>query len=127
MEECGQLATVVRFGGGDEHHINVTGITKLIDIYEPDIVVMENYRVYKNKLDRHTNSDVPTLQLIGQIKYVCGQRNIPIALQMAAQAKGFADDNKLKQWNFWGRSVHARDAIRHGVYYLLFGGGTKQS
>lgn len=42
-------------------------------------------------------------------------------MQMAAQAKGFVDDDKLKAWGFWIKGKkHARDAIRHGVYYLLF-------
>ena len=45
---------------------------------------------------------------------------IPIAYQMAFQGKGFATDARLKEWGFWKEGMkHSRDAIRHGIYYLL--------
>ena len=45
-------------------------IEEFIDEINPDTVIIENYRIYAHKLDQHSSSDVPTLQLIGAIKYM---------------------------------------------------------
>ena len=95
-------------------------IEEFIDEINPDVVIIENYRIYAHKLDQHSSSDVPTLQLIGAIKYMLYKRNIPYKLQMAQQAKGFVTDAKLKEWGMWDIGhKHARDACRHCVYYLI--------
>lgn len=45
---------------------------------------------------------------------------ISIDYQMAVQAKGFVTDERLKEWGFWLPGMrHSRDAIRHGIYWLL--------
>lgn len=95
-------------------------IEEFIDKVNPDAVIIENYRIYAHKLEQHSSSDVPTLQLIGVIKYMLHKRNIPYKLQMAQQAKGFVTDAKLKEWGMWDIGhKHARDACRHCVYYLV--------
>ena len=95
-------------------------IEQFIDEIKPDAVIIENYRIYAHKLEQHSSSDVPTLQLIGAIKYMLYKRNIPYKLQMAQQAKGFVTDAKLKEWGMWDVGhKHARDACRHCVYYLV--------
>ena len=95
-------------------------IEEFIDEIKPDAVIIENYRIYAHKLEQHSSSDVPTLQLIGAIKYMLFKRNIPYKLQMAQQAKGFVTDAKLKEWGMWDIGhKHARDACRHCVYYLV--------
>lgn len=87
----------------------------------PKHVVMEDYRVYKHKQEEHTHSDLMTPQVIGMVKFLCVQNKILPSMQMASQAKGFVDDDKLRAWGLWIRGKkHARDAIRHGIYYLLF-------
>ena len=97
-------------------------LMSLIEIAYPDVLVCENYRIYEHKLKRHANQEVYTLRLIGAIDYVCTHHQIPIVYQMASLAKGFVTDNKLKSWGMWKRGQrHARDAIRHGIYYLLCG------
>lgn len=86
-----------------------------------DRIIIEDYRVYQHKLKEHSFSKIPTLRLIGAIEYYCEMGNIPIDYQMAMQAKGFATDAKLKSWGFWQTGMrHSRDAIRHGIYWLLF-------
>jgi len=36
----------------------------------------------------------------------------------AGLAKTFANDDKLEAWGFWRKGQkHARDAIRHGIYF----------
>jgi hypothetical protein len=89
---------------------------------QPTMVVYENYRVYAHKLERHSNSEVYTLRLVGVIEYLCEVKcQIPFYNQMAQQAKGFMTDDKLKKWGMYNRGMrHARDAVRHGGYFLLF-------
>lgn len=97
-------------------------ISDLFEEMNPTHVVYENYRVYSHKLDRHAFSEVYTLRLIGVIEFLCDVvYRIPYCNQMAQQAKGFTTDEKLKHWGFYDKGPkHARDAMRHGVYYLLF-------
>lgn len=93
----------------------------LMDI-KPDMLVYENYRVYEHKLERHSNSEVYTVRLIGVIEYLCDiVCGIPHYNQMAHEAKGFVSDDKLQKWGYYKPGLkHARDAIRHGCYFLLF-------
>lgn len=89
----------------------------------PSIIVAEDYRVYAHRLAQHTYSDLFTPRLIGMIESECERSNTPLVKQMAAQAKGFATDEKLREWNMWIKGQkHSRDSIRHGIYFLLFGG-----
>lgn len=97
-------------------------VDKLFDDVQPNMVLYENYRVYAHKLERHSNSEVYTLRLVGVIEYLCEVKHqVPWYNQMAQQAKGFVSDEKLQRWGMYQRGQkHARDAIRHGIYFLLF-------
>lgn len=111
----GQIRTVV------DGQILWDEIFKLIITEEVSQVVCEDYRVYQHKLERHSFSPVVTLRLIGGIDFICHLSKLPVHYQMATQAKGFVTDQKLKEWGFWQDGLkHARDAIRHGCYFLLF-------
>lgn len=89
--------------------------------YKPDKVVFENYLVYAGKAQSHSWNELHTPQLIGTIRTICRQQNIPNDKHMAQLAKEFCTDDKLHAWHYWvvGKK-HARDAVRHGLYYLLF-------
>lgn len=97
-------------------------IDRLFDDTRPTMVVYENYRVYEHKLERHSNSEVYTIRLIGVIEYLCDvKHSIPFYNLMAQEHKGFMSDEKLKRWGMYVRGYkHARDAIRIGGYFLLF-------
>lgn len=99
-----------------------TCIDSLFRDIQPTMVVYENYRVYAHKLERHSNSEVYTVRLIGVIEYLSEiVHQVPHYNQMAQQAKGFMTDDKLKRWGMYQVGFkHARDAIRHGAYFLLF-------
>lgn len=115
ISKCGQLDTWPIENA-------VKAFTHILDVHDPSQVVFEAYRVYSWKTEEHTWSDVPTLHVIGCLETLCIQRGIPFCTQSAQQAKNFVTDDKLKNWNFWERGQkHARDAIRHGFYYLMFG------
>lgn len=104
---------------GDD--LEIKALSDLFNIARPDHVVFERYGVYSWKTEDHSNSDVPTLQVIGCIKTLCIQQGIAYSNQTAQLAKGFVTDEKLKQWDLWEAGVkHGRDAARHAVYWLLF-------
>ena len=87
-----------------------------------NLVLFESYNIYAHKLERHTHSNVPTLQIIGVIQTFCFQRGLQPINQTAQIGKGFAKDEKLRTWGFYLPGLkHARDATRHGCYFLLFG------
>ena len=84
-------------------------------------VVMEDYRVYGWKTESHAWENLHTPKLIGGIQTICGLLTIPFYMQMAGQVKTFCTNDKLKEWDMYIKGQqHARDAIRHGCYYLLF-------
>jgi len=88
---------------------------------EIDVIILEDYRVYKWRAKQHTWSDLHTPRLIGAIEYIASKEKIPIIKQPAHVAKQFCTDDKLKHWGMYISGLkHARDAVRHGCYYLLF-------
>ena len=95
----------------------------LISEHHPDVIVIEDYRVYKWRAKHHAGSDMLTTRVIGCIETLAIMYHIQhIIKQPAHVAKGFCSDQKLKAWNFYHKGEkHARDAIRHGCFYLLFG------
>jgi hypothetical protein len=116
LVSSGQIRTV------NDGKIDWDALTELLDNHLIARLVCEDYRIYEHKLTRHTFSPVLTLRLIGGIEYYANINELPITYQMAAQAKGFVTDAKLKTWGLYQEGMrHSRDAIRHGIYYLLFG------
>lgn len=100
----------------------IVAFSELLKNLNPTQVVFESYQVYEWKTKDHTWSDIPTVQIIGMIKTLLILNRIPFSTQTAQVAKGFCDDAKLKEWGYWLPGIrHARDAIRHACYYLLFG------
>lgn len=100
-----------------------------IEEWKPDVITMEDYRVYSWKADDHKWAGLHTPRLIGAIEYMCAWgMQMPrdgfaykLIKRMAQQAKGFVTDDKLKAWGLYQVGErHARDAIRHAVYHLLF-------
>lgn len=105
----------------DDKNIDISGLMSLFNDIQPDFILYEDYRVYANKLDRHAYSPVMTVRLIGMIEAYCQMNCISHHKQMATTAKNFCTDAKLEAWGFWRQGMrHARDAIRHGTYFLLF-------
>jgi hypothetical protein len=95
--------------------------TMWFDEQQPTEVVMEDYRVYANKIQQHANSSLETPRLIGMIETLCFQRKVPFHKQPAGTTKQFCTDEKLKTWGMYLRGQqHARDAVRHAAYYILF-------
>lgn len=105
----------------DDQNIDTSGLFDLFEAEQPDFILYEDYKVYSHKLARHTFNPIFTLRLIGAIESYSQINKIPTHKQMAVTAKNFVTDEKLKSWGFWQTGMrHARDAIRHGCYFLLF-------
>ena len=99
-------------------------ITPLFEEFDPQYIVMEDYRIYRWRAKQHAGSTVPTIQVIGAIELITYQFHIAneVVKQPAHVAKQFCTDSKLKEWGFYITGQrHARDAIRHGCYFILFG------
>lgn len=117
MVEAGQLATHNVYAGVDL-------LEEMLKKHQPDMVVYEDYRVYAWKAQSHSWETLHTPRFIGAIQTLTYLRQIPVLAQMAQQAKMFCTDQKLQQWDYYQKGQrHARDAIRHGCYYLLFNNG----
>ncbi len=95
----------------------------LISEFAPEMIVIEDYRVYKWRAKHHAGSDMLTTRVIGCIETLAIMSHYPHVIKQPAHiAKGFCTDKKLREWGFYRKGEkHARDAIRHGAYYLLFG------
>jgi hypothetical protein len=84
-------------------------------------VVVENYQVYKWRMKEHVGDTLHTPRLIGCIETLCALNSIRPTKQLAQNAKRFVTDEKLKAWDMYVKGrPHARDAIRHGIFYILF-------
>jgi hypothetical protein len=96
----------------------------MLETWQPDICVFEDYRVYAWRAKEHANSELHTTKLIGIIQSACVMRQIPYYKQPAHVAKQFVPDERLLEWGYYDRTSgqrHARDAIRHACYYIAFG------
>lgn len=100
----------------------VTDIGRLFEETKPNFLVYESYHIYSWKTQQHTHSEVATIQVIGSIQTLAILQGLPYATQSAQIGKEFCTDSKLEGWNLWLPGLrHARDAIRHACYFLLFG------
>lgn len=82
-------------------------------------VCMEEYRVYAHKTQDHAQNTMHTSRLIGSLETHLTLIGVEYEMRGAGLAKKWADDQKLKDWGFWAKGQrHARDAIRHGCYFL---------
>lgn len=99
-------------------------VVALFDKYKPSgpiEVVIEDYKVYGYKTKDHAWSNLHTPKFIGALNVICNLNDIPYTMRMAQLVKQFTTDDKLKKWDFYVRGEqHARDAIRHGVYHIIF-------
>lgn len=89
--------------------------------YNIDHIRAEEYRVYSWLADSHSNQELHTPQLIGAIKVLALQHSIPLSFKMAQHAKAFWNDSNLKASALYSPGMkHARDALRHLLFYLTF-------
>lgn len=114
LTEAGQIKT-------DDMETAPHRVRELFQKFDPTVVICEDYRIYKWRMEEHVGSQVLTTRVIGSIETLCAFDFIPIIKNMAVTAKRFVTDAKLVEWEMYRKGErHARDAIRHGCYYIIF-------
>lgn len=103
-----------------------------IRTFRPDFIVMEGYKLYNHKgtsAKMQANSELETPQLIGYLKMVCYEENIPLTIQFASDVKTrWSEDvlvrlgileQKGTKYYFNGKSTvtHHRDALKHALHF----------
>ncbi len=87
-------------------------------------LMYESYRIRTTTISANLNKELLTVKIIGVIEWMCRQYDIEFESQPAGIGNQFFDKKRLKNLEMWTvGKVHARDATRHGLYYLTFGKG----
>lgn len=81
-------------------------------------VVVENFTVTRATSMNH---QAPwSLEVIGLLRYFALRNDLPFILQRPSNVKGLITDEVLRKAGVWDKGhPHARDALRHGLYYLM--------
>jgi hypothetical protein len=97
----------------------VTDLLDSTDLSNCEVFIIEEYRIYPNKFQKHIYSSVETLQYIGAIKNWARKKNIKVVEQKAnvksSAYKWMATRPRPKS----DPLNHALDAMVHGVFYLV--------
>lgn len=96
------------------------GVKDLFNTHQPDVVVYETFQLYAWKAQSLSWNTFVPCEAIGVIKFIAEELQIPCVGQGPAERKWFTDD-RLKTFNMVPPSKHAKDAIRHALYFLVFG------
>jgi len=96
------------------------GVKDTINKFQPDVIVFETFQLYAWKAQSLSWNTFLPCEVIGVIKFIAEELDIPCIGQGPAQRVFFTDD-RLKACGITSPSKHAKDAIRHGMYFLRFG------
>ncbi len=83
-----------------------------------DLVAIESWRLFASHSARRVGSDFPEVKLIGVIEYLCELANVPFVFVQPAEHKRFF--SKLNQRNLKVGSRHEVDAVRIGLFAMIF-------
>ena len=97
-------------------------LSGLIDSFEPDVIVMEDYRIYPKMAMEHIGNRLLVSELIGAICQEAAVGLIPVVRLMAG-VKGNWPIARLKsRFPEYKQAVatppHSRDALLLGLYYI---------
>jgi len=88
-------------------------VAKLIKGYKPNAILFETFILRSNTAKRLVGNSLPAPQVIGVIRYLSAEYNIPCYSQSPSMRVGI----KLKR--IYGLDRHALDAVKHGIRYCL--------
>ena len=106
-------------------------VSDYIEVYQPDYVVIEGYKLYNHKgmsAQTQSNSTLMTSQLIGILRMQCYDLNIPCTIQYASDVKTRWSDKVLthmglldgNRFNGKATNAHKRDALRHLMHFKRY-------
>jgi len=100
-----------------------TQFHRILRHHKPDMVVIEDYRVYAGKAGMHIGQRLFTAELIGAIEVLCAICIPPVTTdRLPAAKKGrWPDariDNKFPQGTPYIHSGHESDALKLGLAWL---------
>lgn len=83
-------------------------------------IVMEKFTITA-QTGKNTNAENWSPEIIGAVKYLAWKYGVTFSEQTPAEAKNFVPNERMKAVGIWhkGGEGHARDALRHGVLYLV--------
>jgi len=94
-------------------------LVDLINRYLPTTVVIEAFRLYPWKAQAQSFSSMIPAELIGVAKATCDALNISL-IEQPASARNIITKRVLVATGGWKVTTnlpHARDAVRHALYY----------
>jgi hypothetical protein len=103
----------------------------LMQMVDPqkDTVICESFEFRKEDAQNREYIDYSTGELVGAVALFCQLTGTKYVRQMAAQGKGFWNNDKLHRAGLFIRgkdAKHIRDATRHWLVYHTFGEGAKK-
>lgn len=85
---------------------------------KPDVIVVENFKLFKWKAMQQSGSDMPASQVLGMVKMYAKSNNIPV-VEQSSQILPIAQIwSKMKMPSNHDNSHHI-SAYNHAVYYLV--------
>ena len=98
----------------------------------PEVVVIESYRLFGHKSKQQIGSSLETPMLIGYLQMICYELKIPVVLQDPSTKTRHTDDVLVKtgilekrgnKYFYKGEltNLHKRDALRHNLYFNKYG------
>lgn len=83
-------------------------------------VVYEKFQITA-QTGKNTNEENWSAEIIGVIKFLCRKHGFKFTVQTPAEAKNFVPNDRMKAVGIWhtGGEGHAKDALRHGVLFLV--------
>ena len=115
-------------GTAKKDHLEVV---KLIEVAQPDIVVLESFKLYPNKAQSLSWNSFYPCEVIGAIKATCARMNIPWVEQAPSVKKYFGGFQKdwdtigwlplQLEWFSKGVTEHTKDAYMHYKYFMRNG------
>lgn len=93
----------------------------LVDHWEPDVVICEDFKLFPHKRQQQTGSKFPTVKVIGALEMLCWSTGVEFVLQ-EPHLKEVYSTKRLKSFDLYiPGSKHRNDAMRHLLWYLYKG------
>jgi len=96
-----------------------SGVDILLDTFQPDVVVVESFRLFPHMAKTLIGSTFPTVEVIGVVKYLAKLRDIPLVLQEPSEARQIRRFPPRECLPIKRKlSPHEKSALRHALLYL---------